>query len=115
MTTETKPAAVGLQAVKDAVKNFEQVQKKYREYGATDTEPDAIFQGILWKVINDEDTNIPMSGAGWELYASSMDCTEAADALHLAALGAVQAIFACRMADRRELRKYLRDVCWRYN
>jgi hypothetical protein len=114
VTPETKPA-VGLQAVKDAVKHFQATQAKYRDFGAYDTEPDAIFQGILWKVINDEDTSIPMSGAGWELYASSVDCTEAANALHLAALGAVQAIFACRMADRRELRTYLKDYCWRYN
>jgi hypothetical protein len=104
-----------IQGVKDAIRNFEAAQAKYREYGARDTEPDAIFQGIIWKVINDEDTDIPMSGAGWELYTNSMDCKEAADALHLACLAVVQQIFACAMNARRELRKYLKDYCWRYN
>lgn len=113
--TETQPEVGTVAAVKAAVKNFEAAQAKYRDYGAYDTEPDGIFQGILWKVINDEDTDIPMSGAGWELYANSMDCQEAADALHLACLAVVQQIFACPMGARRELRKYLKDYCWRYN
>ena len=100
--------------VKAAVKRFEETQHKYRAFGAEDTEPDGIFQHILWKVANDEDTSIPMSGGGWELYASSMDCTEAADALHLAALGAVQAIFSCSMRESASVRRYLKDYCWRY-
>lgn len=111
----TTKTPIALAAVKTAIRNFEAAQLKYREYGAQDTEPDSIFQGILWKVINDEDTDIPMSGDGWELYASSMDCKEAADALHLACLGVVQAIFSCPMIARRELRKYIKDYCWRYN
>jgi hypothetical protein len=105
----------GLQAVKAAVKNFEAVQWQYSSHGACDTEPDGIFQGILWKIYNDEDAAIPQTGNGWELYASSMDCTEAANALHLAALGVVQAIFACSMKESREVRKYLEEYCWRYN
>lgn len=111
----TAPETGTFEAVKVAVKNFEAIQAKYREYGAHDSEPDAIFQGILWKVINDEDAVIPGSADGWELYASSMDCKEAADELHLACLGAVQAIFNCRMRGSKQLRKYLNDYCWRYN
>lgn len=112
--TETK-TEVGFEAVRAAVKHFESTQVKYRAFGALDTEPDGIFQRILWDVINDKDTSIPMTGDGWELYASSMDCTEAADALHQAAVGAVQAIFACRIADRRKVRECLKDYCWRCN
>lgn len=111
---ETKPEVGTVDAVKAAIKTFESVQDKYREYGARDTEPDGIFQGIIWDVINDKDASIPMSGDGWELYASSMDCTEAANALHLACLGVVQQIFACRLVARRELRNYLENYCWRY-
>jgi hypothetical protein len=113
--TETTPETGTLEAVKAAIRNFEVTQTKYRDYGAHDTEPDCIFQHILWKVINDEDTSIPMSGAGWELYANSMDCDEAANALHLACLGAVQQLFACPIAERKKLRAYLKDYCWRYN
>lgn len=104
-----------LDAVKAAIRHFQAMQAKYSEYGAYDSEPDGVFQGILWKVLNGEDAKIPQTGDGWELYASSMDCSEAASALHLAALGAVQTIFACTMRESGELRKYLEDYCWRYN
>lgn len=112
-TTETP--VDHLQAVKKAIKNFEATQSKYSEFGAHDTEPDGVFQGILWRVIHDKDAKIPQTGDGWDLFDSSMDCTEAAAALHLAALGAVQAIFACPMGEGREVRKYIKDYCWRCN
>lgn len=104
-----------LAAVKAAIKHFAATQAKYSDYGARDSEPDGVFQGILWKVLNGKDAEIPQTGDGWDLYDSSMDCAEAASALHLAALGAVQAIYACTMRESTELRKYLEDVCWRYN
>lgn len=112
--TATAPEAGTFEAVKAAIKHFEDIQTKYREYGARDTEPDGVFQGILWGVINDKDVSIPMSGDGWELYANSMDCAAAASALHLACLAVVQQIFACRIAERKKIREYLRDYCWRY-
>ena len=113
MSDTASPPAT-LETVKAAVKNFEAVQAKYREYGAQDTEPDSIFQKILWKTLNDDDAAIPVTGDGWELYASTMDCAEAADALHLACLGVIQAIFACKMSESRKVREYLKGVCWRY-
>lgn len=113
MTATETPTAV--QAVKEAIRRFELTQDKYRDYGARDTEPDAIFQGIVWRTCNGKDANIPQTGSDWELYAGSMDCAEAASALHLACLGVVQAIFACTVRDSKELRKYLTDYCWRYN
>jgi hypothetical protein len=110
--TETQ---VNLEAVKAAIKYFEKTQEKYREYGAYDTEPDSIFQNILNKAIDGKDVKIPQTGEGWELYSSSVDCAEAAAALHLAALGAVQAIFACPIRESRAVREYVKDYCWRYN
>lgn len=104
-----------LESVKEAIRAFAAAQTKYQEYGACDSEPDSVFQGILWGIINDEDTLIPMTGEGWELYSSSMNCAEAANALHLACLGVAQAIFACRMTEGKKLREYLEDYCWRYN
>jgi hypothetical protein len=106
---------VHLEAIKDAVKNFQATQQKYCKYGAYDTEPDSVFQGILWKIIHDKDVNIPQTGDGWELYAASMDCSEAAAALHASCLCVVQAIWACPHKDMREVRKHIEDYCWRYN
>lgn len=111
-TTEMQ---VNLEGVKAAIKNFEKVQRKYSSYGACDTEPDGVFQGILWKVIDGEDALIPQTGSGWELYDSSMDCSEAAAALHAAALAVAQTIFACPIRESGAVRKYVKDYCWRYN
>lgn len=115
MTTNAAAPATGIHAVKNAVKQFKAVQEKYRAFGATDTEPDAIFQGILMAARKGKDFEIPQSGAGWELYASSMNCDEAAAALHFAALVAVQAILACTIKDAQELKQYINDYCWRFN
>lgn len=104
-----------LAAVKGAVKQFENVQWQYSGHGAQDTEPDGVFQGILWRIIEGEDAEIPQTGEGWALYASSMDCSEAAAALHAAALGVVQAIFACPIGKSAAVRKYIKNYCWRYN
>ncbi len=113
MTTAT--FNVYLEAIKALIKDFEKTQSKYRDYGARDTEPDSVFQGILWKVVNDKDADIPQTGDGWELYSCSMDCSEAAAALHAACLCVVQAIFACPHKEMREVREYLEGYCWRYN
>lgn len=113
--TSTTDTTTGIQAVKNAVKQFEAAQNKYRTFGACDTEPDAIFQRILMNALEDKDFEIPQSGNDWELYTNSMNCDEAAAALHFAALVAVQAIYACTIKDRRDLERYIKSHCWRYN
>jgi hypothetical protein len=42
-----------------------------------------------------------------------MDCTEAAQALHDAALVVVQNIEATPIRDLEPVKEYLRGVCWR--
>jgi hypothetical protein len=109
---ETKKPNV-IEQVKLAVANFEATQKKYKEFGAYDTEPDGIWQGILDKAVKGEAPNPPRTGAGWDLYTSSEDCTEAALALFEAALKAVQAIEACPVRELATLREYIKKYCWR--
>ena len=105
--------SVTLEAIKAWVKEFEKTQSKYREYGANDTEPDAVFQALLDAAVHGKAPNVPRTGSGWELYASSMDCTEAAQALHDAALVVVQNIEATPIRDIELVKEYLRSVCWR--
>lgn len=113
MTNTAAPSSV--QSVKDAIRKFEAAQAKYRSHGAQDTEPDGIFQSIIWRVINDKEVSIPKTGDGWELYASSMDCTEAARALEEATRDVLREIQNCPMSESKELRKYISDYCWRCN
>lgn len=111
--TETRPAT--LVTVKAAIKNFEAVQAKYRRFGATDTEPDSVFQGLLWHALHGPALAVPQTAEGWQLYSNSMDCDEAAAALAVAAAVAVQAIGACSIKDSEEVEDYLDQYCWRYS
>lgn len=99
-----------VQKVKEAIRKFRTTQHTYRSHGAEDSEPCAVFYKILRDAVNGKDSFIPQTGEGWELYAFSMDCREAADALHLAALGVLQAVFACTVGDMRELREYVSGI-----
>ena len=104
---------VPLDVIKAGIKEFENTQSKYREFGANDTEPDGVFQGLLDDAIHGKAPHVPRTATTWELYASSMDCSEAAGALHDAALAVVQAIEATPISDLAVVKEYLRGYCWR--
>ncbi len=97
-----------------AIQTFEAAQKKYKQYGAYDTEPDSIFQRLLLEAFEGKEPAVPRSGSSWELYASSMDCSEAARALHDAATEAVRVIESTPIRDLRAVEEFLNKYCWRY-
>lgn len=113
MTAEPAKMSVPLEAIKAWIKEFEKTQSKYRKYGANDTEPDGVFQSLIDAAVHGKGPNVPRTGAGWQLYTQSMDCTEAAQALHDAALVVVQNIEATPIRDLATVKEYLRGVCWR--
>lgn len=106
MTTEAKISI--LDQFKAATRRFGQVQTQYSDHGARDTEPNAIFASIMRKSIKGKPVDIPTDGEGWELYASTMDCTEAASALHQAAQAAVDIIQTCPIGESHELREHIK-------
>lgn len=104
-----------IEKVKTAIAAFESTQKKYREFGANDSEPDGVWQRLLMAAVSGLAPTPPRTSDGWELYTSSMDCKEAANALFDSALGAIHAIEACSISDVKILRDYLESYCWRCN
>jgi len=100
-------------ALHEAISKFEFMQNKYRQFGALDTEPDGVFQRLLVDAFEGKEPAIPRSGAGWELYDSSMDCTEAATALSDAAREVITVIENAKIRDQRQLQKLIEDYCWR--
>lgn len=106
MSTETKISI--LDQFRDARRRFEQVQRQWSSYGALDTEPNAVFAAIMRRAISGDEVRIPTTGDGWELYASTMDCAEAAAALHEACQAVVDIIRACPLGESRELRDHIR-------
>lgn len=102
--------ASSFESVKAALKNFAQIQARYRSFGAEDTEPRNIFANIVEKLVEDGDElEIPTTGDGWELYASSMNCDEAAKALHAAATEVVRLVNDCPMRDMQKVRKHINN------
>ena len=113
MTAEPAKMSVPLEAIKAWIKEFEQTQSKYRAFGANDTEPDGVFQSLVDAAVHGKAPNVPRTGDGWQLYTRSMDCSEAAQALHDAALVVVQNIEATPIRDMEIVQEYLRSYCWR--
>lgn len=99
--------------LKEAISRFEKVQEKYRSFGAGDTEPDGVFQRIVADAFEGKEPAVPRSGAGWELYDSSMDCTEAASALYTAACAVVDVIETAKIRDYAAMKKFVENYCWR--
>lgn len=111
--TQTKTNTPILEQVKKAIKEFENTQLKYKSFGAYDTEPDSVWQGLLANAVRGNAPTPPRTGEKWELYANSMDCTEAANALFEAALKAIQTIEGCSIRDIGAIREYVDNYCWR--
>ena len=57
----------GVQLVREAVKKFQQMQEKQLDFGASDTEPDSVFQYVLRKAAKGVPVRVPRSARGWQL------------------------------------------------
>ena len=101
--------------LKAAVKAFEAAQAKYSEFGASDTEPDGVFQHTLARAINGDEITLPISPRDWQLFADIKGCGAAARALTSACRRAVKIILGAQMKDSAAVRAYLLDYCWRAN
>ncbi len=106
MSVETKISF--LDQLKSAIGRFEQVQRQYRSFGAQDTEPNAVFSSIMRKAAKGKPVDIPTTGKDWDLYASTMDCSEAASALFQAAQAAVDVVHSCPIGQSAEVQEHIK-------
>lgn len=104
---------MSIEKVKAAVKAFEETQSKWSKYGAEDTEPDGVFQSVIWKTFKGKPVDIPVTGDEWDLYTVNMKCGSAARALGAATQKVVEAIKETTIGESGALETYLRDYCWR--
>lgn len=110
MTTQTIPLTDEIFA---AIKAFEKLQERYRKFGAWDTEPDGVFQQVLKNAVDGTQPKIPRTGDHWQLYSHSMNCDEAANALHDQTLKIVRLIETSQIKDLSEIKHRIYDYCWR--
>ncbi|MCP4599201.1 MAG: hypothetical protein GY847_01465 [Proteobacteria bacterium] len=97
-----------LHQIKAAIRRFEETQEKYSEYGATDTEPDAIFARLVRNAMSGRKANAPSSEAGWDLF-KGIGATVAGIALGEAAKEVI-ALIKNAKCNQSEAMDYLRDM-----
>ncbi len=102
-----------LEQLRLAVKEFEKTQKRFAKFGATDTEPDAIFQRLLVRAFQGKAPKVPVTADGWDLYVGDDGDEVAASNLYRQAKACVDLINACPLGQSGLLEKFLRDYCWR--
>ncbi len=101
--------------LKHLIDAFEKVQTEMSDFGATDTEPDGVFQQLLVRACKGLMPLIPLTVQGWELY-SDPGAPDAVDKLTDAARPCID--FLSKIDDlphgsAKEIKSYLRDYCWR--
>ena len=99
--------------LKAEVKKFEQLQRRFSAWGASDTEPDGVFQVKMVRAFKGKKPQVPLNGNEWDLYDSSMDCTYPTVELSKQLRVILDIIEGCTLRDSHEVEKYLRDYCWR--
>ena len=106
---------MSLDQIKQAVKEFEAVQKKYADFGAWDSEPDMVFHYILADAWHIGTNTVSSDPEKWQLFTCSMDCTKAGKALAQAANKAVGLVLDDLEYETNHgwLATFLRDYCWR--
>lgn len=92
----------------EAVREFEAVQTRYMDYGASDTEPSTEFAYLVRCLYEGREVQVPRTIRDWQLF-SGMKSGEAARALTKAARRVVEV----GRKDRLGLARYVREELWR--
>jgi hypothetical protein len=100
-------------AVREAIAQFEVTQSQLRSFGAMDTEPDGIFQTRIYRASKGLRPTTPQGVAGWELYSSLAGSRAAASRLSAACDKVIKAIEACPISEHADLLAYVQSYCWR--
>lgn len=67
--------------VKQAIENMFKVMDVYSEYGASDTEPRAVFAELLHAAFQGEDVEVPGTAKEWSLFSDMKGSDKVAQAL----------------------------------
>jgi len=95
--------------LKDIIADFNRARVKNRQFGAADSEVGQVFRSVLADATNGR-SRVPTTDAGWQLYASSMDCYAAGYELTTLAMRAVHTILDAPLRERAEIREIVRGL-----
>lgn len=99
--------------LKSAISQFEALQNTHAQFGAGDTEPDGVFQFLLWNAFQGQPVEVPTSARAWQLYSSRPGAGSVARVLARVARQAVAAVKGCTIKERAAVEEYLSSYCWR--
>lgn len=105
--------ALTIQTVRQKIIDFEAAQSALRDYGAQDTEPDAIFQRLLDDIAKGAAPKIPRTAEDWELYTTLPGSVVAARVLCMIATELAIEIENLPMRYKKDLEELVRKTCWR--
>lgn len=95
------------------LKEFKRLQIQYSHFGASDTEPDEVFQ---WKIKDFVDGKLDKElpkGNAWQLFSSVYKWESIADKL-TDQLAIIQALFVLLpMGELEQVKQYAKDNYWR--
>lgn len=99
--------------VKQKILDFAAAQKSFRQYGATDTEPDRVFQVLLNKCAAGEAPKIPRTAEDWDLYTDMPGVSVAAKVLCMIATELAIEIENLPLKYHTDLKTLVQKECWR--
>lgn len=111
MTKTATPTKV--EKFKAAVEAWNKLSWKLRDYGASDTEPDAVFQHCLRRASQREPFKMPKTARDWQLYTGMKGVGLAATHLTRSLQKCLDTMNEVPVAEYKELREYLDGFLWR--
>lgn len=106
-----------LQTIKAELKAFTELQEQLKSTGATDDGPGVAFHRVLGRAIEGEDY-LPRTVEDWSLCADESGKTDSAVAaakLTKAADKIRKMIQRTQIGKSAELKRFLKNYCWRIN
>lgn len=104
---------MSVEKLKKAMREFQQAQVKYQDWGAQDSEPDGVFQRCLHRHYKGQDYHLPNSVHDWELYSTVKGVENAARALTSKLKKCLTVLDRITIKEQKELQEMLESVLWR--
>ena len=102
-----------LEEIQEEIGKFNKLQTELGEYGASDTEPDYVFQDCLIQALKGRSTSdIPTSASDWHLFKRP-GVGAAVKQLSGKAKRICSLILKTTLAEQDTVKAYIKDYCWR--
>jgi len=100
-----------IQTVLNSIKEFQELQEKYSDFGASDTEPNTIFRHVVRLALDGYGAEIKLNdNFDWELYSNLEGWQKAAGLLTMKGIEVINFINKCEISQLEELKKAVGEI-----